>query len=86
LTRGYAATIVLGKSRSFSQTDWYDYSFTSFVIETGGLCVGLYILFYAAHSLFPMQALVDGFLMSSVYHIQPNETMSVSKLKPLLAA
>ena len=45
LTKGYASTVIVGKTRSGDLINVFDYGIGRFIIDVGGISVGLYLLF-----------------------------------------
>lgn len=45
LTKGYASSVIVGKTRSGDLINVFDYGIGRFIIDVGGISVGLYLLF-----------------------------------------
>ena len=87
MTAGYSATIILSKSRTYSQSIFIKYDTQQFLVELGGGIFMLWLLEMLAMKLFRMcLQYKDSKLLSSVYRMNANETISVDKeLQPVLS-
>ena len=87
MTTGYSASIILSKSRTYSQSIFIGYDSLQFTVELGGGIFMLWLIEMLAMKLIKMcLQYKDSKLLSSVYRMNANETISVDKeLQPVLS-
>jgi hypothetical protein len=82
LTKGYLASMIIGRSKVRTNTVSVDYDGFKFVRDIGAVGLINYLLFYFILYVFtPLSSLIDGLIISQVYHQNPSENIDQFSLK-----